>query len=605
LKRLPLIWFYLSLLISIHSFSQKQANIWYFGEKAGLDFSNGCPEVITNGNMIAEAGCATICNSAGNLLFYTNGLFVWNREHSVMPNGDSILGSSGFNQNNIIIQKPGSQNIYCLFTIDSTGLFYSEVDLDLENGRGDITIKNHQLGPVSNKITAVKHCNAKYTWVIVHSFDDNTFEALLVTDSIGSFYKKVISEVGSEIMADLGYIKVSPAGDKIILPINSSDILLEIFDFNNKTGVVSNPVKIYRHNLTYCYGSEFSGDSRMLYISTGGLKHEIFQYDLTLNSEPEINNSAVAIAEGNAYALQIAPDQKIYVAHVNEPYIGVINFPEKKDTDCGYEEKKIYLNGRNCKMGLPNFNQSYFYRPAFECQNTCAGDSTLFQFGFLNNTDSVRWNLGTNEPEIVLSTPPFNTSKKYSLPDTYQVTLVAYHCEATDTIRRQIKINTNPDLELGNDTAILQGCTITIDAGNDMDQYLWNNGSIDQSLTVSTKGIYFVEITKDNCKSTDSIFIDVIPAVIALPNAFSPNGDGLNDVFKAKIAGKIGDFQLAIFNRYGQRVFFSEDPEIGWRGKYNGIDCPIETYVWEISFIVPEAGLPLTKKQKGYVHLLR
>ncbi len=178
-------------------------------------------------------------------------------------------------------------------------------------------------------------------------------------------------------MADLGYIKVSPAGDKIILPINSSDILLEIFDFNNKTGVVSNPVKIYRKNLTYCYGSEFSGDSRMLYISTGGLKHKIFQYDLTLKSELEINNSAVTIAEGNAYALQIAPDQKIYVAHVNEPYIGVINFPEKRGTECCYEEKKIYLNGRNCMMGLPNFNQSYFYRPAFDCQNTCTGDSTF------------------------------------------------------------------------------------------------------------------------------------------------------------------------------------------------------------------------------------
>lgn len=555
--------------------------------------------------MIAKVGCASICDSLGNLLFYTNGLFVWNREHSVMPNGDSILGNSGINQNSIIIQKPGSQNIYCLFTIDSSGLIYSEVDLDLENGLGDITIKNYNLGKVSNKITAVKHCNAKYTWVIVHPIEDNTFEAFLVTDTLGNTFKKVISKVGSKIMADLGYLKVSPAGDKIILPINSSDILLEIFDFNNKTGVVSNPIKIYRHNLAYCYGSEFSGDSRMLYISTGGMKHKIFQYNLTLKSELEINNSAVAIAEGNAYALQIAPDQKIYVAHVNEPYIGVINFPKKKGTYCGYEEKKIYLNGRNCMMGLPNFNQSYFYRPAFESQNTCIGDSTLFLFEFINNTDSVKWNLGCDEPEIILTTPPFNTSKRYSLPDTHQVTLVAYHCEATDTIRRQIQINTKPELELGNDTTILQGCTIILDAGDDMDQYLWSNGSIYQHLSVSTKGIYYVEITRDNCKSTDSIFIDIIPAVIALPNAFSPNGDGLNDVFTAKITGKVGDFQLAIFNRYGQRVFYSGDPDIGWNGKYNGIDCPIETYVWEISFTVPEAGLPVTKKQKGFVQLLR
>jgi gliding motility-associated-like protein len=605
LKSLPFIWLYLSLFISFHSFSQKQANIWYFGENAGLDFSNGYPEVITNGNMIAEAGCATICDSSGNLLFYTNGLVVWNREHAVMPNGDSIFGYSGFNQNCIIIQKPGNQNIYCLFTIDSTGLNYSEVDLDLENGLGDITLKNHILGKVSSKITAVKHCNAKYTWVIVHSKEDNTFEAHLVTDTIGYSYNKVISQVGSTIMADLGYIKVSPAGDKIILPINSSDILLEIFDFNNKTGVVSNPVKIFRNNLTYCYGSEFSGDSRMLYISTGGIKHEIFQYDLTLKSELEINNSAVVISEGNAYAVQIASDQKIYVARVNEPYIGVINLPGKRGKDCNYEEKKIFLNGRNCMMGLPNFNQSYFYKPAFECQKTCIGDSTLFQFEFLNNTDSVKWNLGEDEPEIVLSEPPFNTSKKYSVPDTYKVTLVAYHCEATDTITKQIQINTNPELELGNDTSILQGSTITLDAGNDMDQYLWSNGSMDQSLTVSAEGFYFVEIDKDNCRSTDSIFINVIPAVIALPNAFSPNGDGLNDVFKAKIVGKINDFHLVIFNRYGQSVFYSEDTEIGWNGRYNGINCPLDTYVWEISFTVPEAELPVMKKQKGFVHLLR
>jgi hypothetical protein len=79
-------------LLSTFGFSQGEANIWYFGQNAGLDFNGGSPVALTNGQLATDEGCATISDTNGQLLFYTDGITVYNKNHSIMANGTGLTG---------------------------------------------------------------------------------------------------------------------------------------------------------------------------------------------------------------------------------------------------------------------------------------------------------------------------------------------------------------------------------------------------------------------------------------------------------------------------------------------------------------------------------
>ena len=103
------------LACTLISYAQKQANIWYFGSNAGLDFNNGNPTALTDGSMFTQEGCASIADENGNLLFYTDGLKAWNKNHQSMPNGTGLLGNYSSTQSAIIVPKPNSNKIYYIF----------------------------------------------------------------------------------------------------------------------------------------------------------------------------------------------------------------------------------------------------------------------------------------------------------------------------------------------------------------------------------------------------------------------------------------------------------------------------------------------------------
>ena len=101
------------LLITVVFFSEKataqgQGNIWYFGNYAGLDFNSGSPVVLNNSAMSAFEGCSSIADENGNLLFYTDGMTVWNMNHQVMYNGTGLYGNSSSTQSGVIVPLPGN-----------------------------------------------------------------------------------------------------------------------------------------------------------------------------------------------------------------------------------------------------------------------------------------------------------------------------------------------------------------------------------------------------------------------------------------------------------------------------------------------------------------
>ena len=107
-------------------YAQKESANWYFGELAGLSFNTNNPVPLLNGKLITSEGCATISDPNGNLLFYTDGVTIWDRRHEVMLNGQGLLGHSSSTESALIIPKPGSKSRFYVFTIDQPSFYLKD-----------------------------------------------------------------------------------------------------------------------------------------------------------------------------------------------------------------------------------------------------------------------------------------------------------------------------------------------------------------------------------------------------------------------------------------------------------------------------------------------
>jgi gliding motility-associated-like protein len=102
---------------------------------------------------------------------------------------------------------------------------------------------------------------------------------------------------------------------------------------------------------------------------------------------------------------------------------------------------------------------------------------------------------------------------------------------------------------------------------------------------------------------TDSVEV-CVPDII--PNAFTPDGDQINDVFRPVLYFPTVDYHFEIFNRWGQRVFGTTDPQQGWDGKYSGLDAPSDVYVWMLRYTeVRDENTRQARSRKGDLQLLR
>jgi hypothetical protein len=238
------------ILFNFLCFSQLETQNWYFGLNAGISFATKPPTSLTNGQLNTNEGCATFSDAKGNLLFYTDGMFVYNRFHQQMPNGFGLLGNPSSAQSGIIVPKPGSKDLFYVFTVDAEGgplgFRVSEVDISLDNGFGDVVsgTKNKLLfAPSVEKVAAVKHSNGFYYWVIAHGLNDNSYYAYLI--DCNGINPPVISKTGQvEGNPGWGCMAVSSDGKKIATAMCYSGF--ELLDFDNSTGVISNPILLHR-----------------------------------------------------------------------------------------------------------------------------------------------------------------------------------------------------------------------------------------------------------------------------------------------------------------------------------------------------------------------
>jgi gliding motility-associated-like protein len=411
--------------------AQGEANIWYFGENAGLDFNSGTPLPLLDGQLNTIEGCASISDNLGNLLFYTDGITVWNKNHQVMLNGTGLNGDISSSNSAIIIPKPLSSNIFYIFTVDAVagieGLQYSEVDLSLDSGLGAVTTNKNILlaSPVTEKITAIRRNGVQGYWVVAHDFNNNNFLSYSVT-SAGVNATPVVSSVGSDISVDVhaqGCMKISP--DRTKLAIANSALNVQLFDFDASSGVVSNPVTLNDQFNFEAYGVEFSPNSEVLYISSAIGQAGLKQYDLTAGSNADIIGSEIEIINniGVIGQLQLATDGKIYVAKSNSTSIDVISNPNEIGLGCNYVTDAVQLNSGKSLLGLPPFIQSFFSISNIQFEFTCFGDDT--EFSINDVVDSVIWDFGDPASGTNNSSTDFEPTHVFTQPGTYEVSVTA------------------------------------------------------------------------------------------------------------------------------------------------------------------------------------
>ncbi len=364
----------LLLLIFIFSFNflfaqSNRANMWYFGVNAGIDFNGTVPVAVSNSAMTQHEGCSSISDDIGNLLFYTDGVNVYNSSHALMPNGTGLLGHFTCTQSALIVPKPGSTTLYYIFTMAgyslSHGFCYSIVDMTLDGGNGDVIAKNTTVLdsiPLTEKLAATLHANGQDVWVAVHENYTDAFYAYPVTASgIGT---PVVSNAGTMhtgLFPFIGYMKFSPMGNKVAVALNGTP-QMDLIDFDKATGVFSNAATFTGPG-AYTYGVEFSRLSTKLYASHGSNSDgDIYQFDMTLGSNSAIVASGLPVYNYGNYpaALQSAPDGKIYFCQYYTEWIGRINSPELAGMACNAVTNALNLGAGNlCRMGLPNMISNY------------------------------------------------------------------------------------------------------------------------------------------------------------------------------------------------------------------------------------------------------
>lgn len=183
----------------------------------------------------------------------------------------------------------------------------------------------------------------------------------------------------------------------------------------------------------------------------------------------------------------------------------------------------------------------------------------------------------------------------------YSVTVSVSGCSVSDSIR----VTVADPLELGDAQTLCGRFNLTLNAGNPGATYVWNDGSSQQTFDISSPGIYWVQVSQGACVRTDSIEITGIEGegMLFIPNTFTPNGNGNNDLFRAYGLG-ITAFHMRIFNRWGELIFESSDINAAWDGRYKGQIVQTDTYVYTIDYETTCEGTDV-KNKIGHVNVVR
>ncbi len=506
--------------------------VWAFGDSAGVDFSSNPPVPIKTGISTTE-GCATICDDNGQLLFYTDGTYVWNKNHQVMPNGSDLVSLSlgktrtySTAQAAIIVPLPGSNKMYYVFSLTHCGLtdvnaselYYSLVDMTLDKGNGDVVAAAKGIlldKGLQERMVAVSDDNCNI-WLLNTSFGMDELKARNIgIDGLDTV--PVISKKSAGIgYGGLRLVGMDISPDRSKLAITQGNLAL--YDFDVHSGRISNERVLDDRNAGY-YSVAFSPDNTKLYANNMGkiiLRDDtsfVFQFDVSTGNASAIGQSSVGLetiqgADTMRFggALKRAPDGKIYLITGANRSLGVINRPNLPGLNCDIKIAGLsLLPGTNTFLGLPtplviSRNNHYSSRT----DTVFCADSFLITAGNPSGTEHIWEDGNTGESRQVYHSGTYWV--RYKLwnqkcevhVDTFHVNIHNIPKYYTTTIF----------------TGKCQADTFTMIANNlNQTHYLWEDGvTTGKTRKISKSGIYWVSYLDDSaCVHYVDTFIVTYP----------------------------------------------------------------------------------------------
>ncbi len=609
------------LFISFRLYAQKETNNWLFGYHAGLNFNNGSPVPISGCALSTVECSASISDTSGNLLFYTDGAIVFDKNNAQMPNGFGLLGHVSATQGALIIRKPESANLYYIFSINTScfkEFVYSIVDMNENGGLGDVILKNKILlseGNYFEKLTAVKHCNNRDVWIIIMGGKLTGSGPLSIYSFLLNPYGVVdfptISNLSDINLAQCnGQLKSSPQGNYLAFGTEQG---FSLAGYNKNSGELST-VKTYSFPHFSPYGSEFSPNGKLYYF----------------------NKAQVEIASGNITPLgyptfsqfQLASDNKIYFNNYDSTQMAVsgggfykfnvkklsrIEYPNNIGFSANLSTNVVSLGNDSSFVGLPNFPSYHFYHPTgeFSYKNDCAGDTTVFNLVKNQTLDSIRWTFHDDNSTSSQLYP----SHSFKTPGTYEVSVISHLNGITDTVSQCVLINgAYSDFFNGKDNLICNENMAFLGVNYPyIGSYLWSTGDTSAGIPVNQEGEYWLQITNSCASYSDTLTVTkaICEPELFVPNVFTPNGDNINDEFIVVIQGA-KELQYVIYDRWGKKIKKDKVVKLSlnppqnisiWDGTNNiGSFCSDGVYYYAIDCITINDKL---FRKSGFITLLR
>jgi len=371
--------------------AQQHDNIWLVtgsnnvSPSTKLDFTSGTPSVDTvYRNLPMTRTNLMMSDSLGNLLFYSNGIKIYNANYQLMDNGDSLNpgpvangNPSGYlyTENMTSIPHPTQANKYYIFhqgvsyssvaTGFSEKLYYSLVDMNANGGLGRIEKKNQILlendSILIGQLEIVKHGNGRDWWLIQPIAWSNGYHIFLISENSITAHKQYLGNIHTFAFEGFGQAIFSNQGDKYFRYDYKND--LDVFDFDRCTGLLSNYLHIpLQDSIDSISGLFYTGmaiapNDRYLYISPA---YHICQFDLWASNIATSIDTVISYT-GHTHnswptyfgLMQSAPNGKIYNVVRNTPYFHIIDSPDVGGTGCNVIQRGLQVLPNNTY--IPSF----------------------------------------------------------------------------------------------------------------------------------------------------------------------------------------------------------------------------------------------------------
>lgn len=557
-------------------FAQFEMKNWYFGSNIyGIQYNYGSPSysIISNQNAsFGFEGATTVNNpGTGNLMFYTDGITVYDANHTAMPGGTGLLGQASTAQSGFVCPVPGQCNKYyvfsnsCIYDSSPSGvltgsLHYSVVDMSLP-GNGTVGSPLGAMVPgqvnqlittgISEGATLVKKNGSQNYWLITSRPAQNTLVVYEVGPTGVTFHASV--PIGATYTRCI-CIQASPDRSKVAISSHIAAEPMYLFDFNATTGLLSSPFLVPGTNFpsaswSSIYDIEFSEDGSKMYFTKYRMNHisgpggRFYQYDLNSPATPafmlhQLSTDPFYSARG----LKRGPDGKILFTYVNPVtggpnLIGAINTPNNAGAACGFQLN--FLSYPTTNPGnvhkLPQFlpgNSAPVSNAQLQIQSSCNQDSIitidLTSISNDSNGDSLIFSGISSSNGFLVNISGSNLSITlpygFSGVETINYTVCDDQCFqlcSSGEIVLNITTTTGGGQgpSLGPDTGYCQGSSVQLNSNLPSGvNCLWNTGANANSIVVNGPGVYWAEVTNACGTYRDSIFVLAFPSpTVQLP----------------------------------------------------------------------------------------